>query len=72
MESGVNHSEKQWMSEEKTVTYLIESPILFKEMANMPLVMKKLNSTAENSFVVERLKNIRKKLELAENNQQLV
>ncbi len=72
IESGVDHSEKQWMSEEKSVTYLIESPVMFKEMANMPLVMKKLNSSATNPFVLERLNSIQKKLELAESNQQLV
>ncbi|MFZ5951458.1 MAG: hypothetical protein ACOYXC_12185 [Candidatus Rifleibacteriota bacterium] len=72
IESGTDHSEKQWLSEEKTVSYLIESPVLFKEMANIPLVMKKLNSSAANPFVLERLKNIQKKLDQAMANQQLV
>lgn len=72
IDSGVDHSEKQWMSEEKTVSYLIESPIMFKEMANLPLVMKKINSSAPNPFVAERLKNILKKLEQAVSNGQLV
>lgn len=72
IDAGVNHSEKQWMSEEKTISYLIEAPVLFKEMANMPLVMKKLNSNAENSFVINRMKEIQRKLDQAMANQQLV
>ncbi|GAB4274972.1 MAG: hypothetical protein Kow0029_15720 [Candidatus Rifleibacteriota bacterium] len=69
---GVNHSEKQWLSQEKTVSYYIESPVMFNDYANVPLVMKKLNGTSENSFVVDRLKRIKEKLDQAEANGQLV
>jgi hypothetical protein len=62
-DSGLAHSEKQWMSEEKTVSYYIEKPIVFKDMANMPLVMKKLNSTADNEFVPAMLARVSRKHE---------
>ncbi|MDN5280007.1 MAG: hypothetical protein PWR01_3972 [Clostridiales bacterium] len=72
LSEGLNHSEKQWLSEEKTISYYIEAPVLFKDMANVPLVMKKLNSTAENPFVVAKLNAIKEKLNQAQSNGQLV
>jgi len=62
-DSGLAHSEKQWLSEEKTVSYYIEKPIVFKDMANMPLVMKKLNSSADNEFVPAMLARVSRKHE---------
>jgi len=62
-DSGLAHSEKQWMSEEKTVSYYIEKPIVFKDMANMPLIMKKLNSSADNEFVPAMLARVSRKHE---------
>lgn len=58
----LDHSEKQWLGEEKTVSYYIEKPVVFKDMANMPLIMKKLNSTAPNEFVPALLERVNKKL----------
>lgn len=63
--AGLNHSEKQWLSEEKTISYYIEKPIVFKDMANVPLIMKKLNSTSENEFVPAMLARVAKKHEEA-------
>lgn len=71
IDAGVNHCEKQWLSEEKTVSYYIEAPVMFKDMANIPLVMKILNGSHENKFVVERLARIKEKLEKAMENKQL-
>ncbi len=62
-DSGLAHSEKQWLSEEKTVSYYIEKPIVFKDMANLPLVMKKLNSTTDNEFVPAMLARVSRKHE---------
>lgn len=59
------HSEKAWLSQEKTVSYYIEKPILFKDMANVPLVMKKLNGSADNEFVPAMLARVAKKHEEA-------
>ncbi|MDD2998525.1 MAG: hypothetical protein PHV05_05640, partial [Candidatus Riflebacteria bacterium] len=61
--SKIAHSEKQWLSEEKTVSYYIEKPVMFKDLANMPLVMKLLNSTADNEFVPAMLARVSKKHE---------
>ncbi|HPT47639.1 MAG TPA: hypothetical protein PLM07_17305, partial [Candidatus Rifleibacterium sp.] len=59
------HSEKQWLSHEKTVSYYIEKPILFKDMANVSLLMKKLNGSAENEFVPAMLARVARKHEEA-------
>jgi hypothetical protein len=69
---GVDHSEKQWLSDEKTISYYIEVPALFEDYANNPLIMKKLNSTAPNPYVGKRLQAIAEKLEKAIANGQLV
>jgi hypothetical protein len=71
-DSGLNHSEKQWLSEEKTVSYYIEVPVILEDYANVPVIMKKLNGTASNQFVVNRLKLIKEKLDKADQNGQLV
>lgn len=63
--SKIAHSEKQWLSEEKTVAYYIEKPSIFNDMANMPLVMKKLNSLDSNEFVPAMLARVAKKHEEA-------
>lgn len=61
--AGIAHSEKQWLSDEKTVSYYIEKPVMFKDMANMPLVMKLLNSNADNEFVPAMLARVTAKHE---------
>ena len=61
----LDHSEKPWLSEEKTVSYYIEKPIPFKDMANVPLVMKLLNSSSPNEFVPAMLARVAKKHEEA-------
>lgn len=60
---GLGFSEKQWLADEKTVSYYIEKPILFKDSANVPLVMKKLNSRNINEFVPTMLARISRKYE---------
>lgn len=62
IKSGLDHSEKQWLSEEKTVSYYIEKPVIFKDMANVPLLMKKLNSSSPNEFVPAMLARVKGKL----------
>lgn len=62
-DAGLAHSEKQWLSDEKTVSYYIEKPIIFKDMANIPLVMKKLNSSTDNEFVPAMLARVSRKHE---------
>jgi len=57
------HSEKPWLSQEKTVSYYIEKPILFKDMANVSLLLKKLNGSAENEFVPSMLARVARKHE---------
>ena len=64
-DSGLAHSEKQWLSTEKTVSYYIEKPIVFQEMANVPLLMKKLNNNVANEFVPALLARISRKHEEA-------
>lgn len=63
--SKIAHSEKQWLGEEKTISYYIEKPSLFNDMANMPLVMKKLNSVEDNEFVPAMLARVARKHEEA-------
>ncbi|HAE41262.1 MAG TPA: hypothetical protein DCG57_21915 [Candidatus Riflebacteria bacterium] len=62
-DAGLAHSEKQWLSDEKTVSYYIEKPIVFQDMANVPLVMKKLYSASDNEFVPALLARISRKHE---------
>ena len=62
-DSGLAHSEKQWLSGEKTVSYYIEKPIIFQDMANLPLVMKKLNSISDNEYVPAMLARVSRKHE---------
>lgn len=59
--SKLAHSEKQWLNEEKTISYYIEKPSLFNDMANVPLPMKKLNGNADNEFVPAMLARVLKK-----------
>ncbi len=72
IDSGLAHSEKHWLSEEKTVSYYIEKPIMFKDMANIPLVMKKLNGSADNEFVPAMLARINDKLARVKESGQIV
>lgn len=58
----LDHSEKQWLGEEMTVSYYIEKPALFNDAANMPLLMKKLNSISPNEFVPAMLARVNQKL----------
>ncbi len=60
---GLAHSEKQWLSDEKTVSYYIEKPMMFQDMANLPLMLKKLNSIADNEHVPAMLARVSRKHE---------
>lgn len=62
-DGGLAHSEKQWLSEEKTVSYYIEKPMMFQDMANLPLLLKKLNSIADNEHVPAMLARVSRKHE---------
>ncbi len=59
--AGLNHSEKQWLADEKTISYYIEKPAMFNDLANLPLLMKKLNSAAANEFVPAILSRVKEK-----------
>ncbi|MGM0599969.1 MAG: hypothetical protein ACQETH_09160 [Candidatus Rifleibacteriota bacterium] len=69
-EQGVNGSEKKWLNGEKTVSYYSDTPVLFEDRANIPVVMKKYNGPDENPYVKKQMERIKQKLEKAD--QQLV
>lgn len=72
IKNKLDHSEKQWLSDEKTVSYYIEKPEMFKEMATLPLLMKLINSTSPNSFVPAMLDRVAQKLSKAQAAGQLI
>lgn len=72
VKNKLDYSEKQWLSNEKTVSYYIENPVMFKDMANLPLLMKLMNSTSPNQFVPAMLNRIAQKLAKAQAAGQLV
>jgi hypothetical protein len=61
----VFYSEKQWLREEKTVTYTSEAPILFRDRAKVPVFLNIINAREENPFVEELLEKSKAKLEEA-------
>jgi hypothetical protein len=69
-EQGIKSSEKKWLNGEKTVSYYSDTPVLFEDRANIPVIMKKLNGPDENPFVKKQMDRIKQKLEKAD--QQLV
>ncbi len=65
IEDKIFFSEKQWLREEKTVSYTSEAPILFKDRAKVPLFLNIINAREENPFVKDLLEKTKANLETA-------